>query len=675
MKQTISVNLNRQVFYLDTDAYEKLNKYLEEIKKYFAKNGSSTEVVDDIEARIAEKFGDIIGKSKKAIQISDVEKIIEEMGSVDDITGEETTETTEEPKNVKRKLFRDPDNKIIAGIAAGLSWYSDIKPIWIRLIFLILLLNHATFWLAIAAYIAAWLVISEAKTSWEKLEMRGKPTTVNELQTAIEQKASAAAATVETKTRNVFQKIVSAFLKLIKFGVVLACRLTGFFTLLSLICTVVALVVGLVFVYFEPVLPYFDFSFLREIGTPLVEIIFVAMGVIMITPLVFFMDLADSLMRWKWSVSMKKIVVMMTVWIAAVMLFSGIAKLNYPKYGPKMLNSINRVKYLTWIDETNSKNLEVKTVSNIDISAVREVVVTEGQKDEVKIVGSQFAIDELKSDYTNNKLTIKGESEKWFGCKNCGGYVSPVRVEITTKKIDTIKLNDNIEAKYYPRGGSINADLGTMVGLKVIGKLDGAKISAGDGSVVNLIETEINQVSLELKEATAKVWAKKININGDSQSTLIYKGTPEIVGSLQDKSRHEKYNLSEDGYEKLSTTVGESVVTIGGVKKKIKDFVWSKEIVKQKDETFYNLFTSLKLKSEDTDSYVVWLVEKDGKVSLRNSLKMTNWEKINNIYESNNKTLEVEGEIYGPEVKTENVSVFVDKAKGVLEIKPTTTEQ
>jgi len=88
MKKTISVNLNRQIFYLDIDAYDKLEEYLNSIKKYF-KNQSSFEVIDDIEARIAEKFEEIINKSKKAIQIIDVEKIIEEMGTVDDITGED----------------------------------------------------------------------------------------------------------------------------------------------------------------------------------------------------------------------------------------------------------------------------------------------------------------------------------------------------------------------------------------------------------------------------------------------------------------------------------------------------------------------------------------------------------------------------------------------------------
>ena len=393
MKQTISVNLNRQVFYLDLDAYDTLKKYLEEIKKHF--NKESEEIVDDIEARIAEKFNDIVGKSKGAIQLMDVTRIIGEMETVDAIT--ENEDSKEENSDSKKKLFRDPDNKIIAGIAAGLGWYFGVKSIWIRIIFVVLLVNHATFWLAIVGYLAGWAVISEAKTSWEKLEMKGKPTTVNELQTAIEEKII---------NKNIFQRVVSAFIKLIKFCIIWTCRLSGLFIFVSIIMAIVGMVVGLVFVYFEPAIPYFDLSFLKEIRTPFLEVMFVAMGVMLLTPLVLVMDFADSLMRWKWTVSVKKIMVMLSVWIAAVLLFSGIAKTYYPKYGQKLMNSINKVKYLTWIDDSNSKTLDVKNVTDIAISSVREVTITEGPINEVKIVGSQYAIDELNSNYINGKLTI-----------------------------------------------------------------------------------------------------------------------------------------------------------------------------------------------------------------------------------------------------------------------------
>jgi len=673
MKQTISVNLNRQVFYLDLDAYDTLKKYLDEIKKYFSKEASSTEVVDDIEARIAEKFGDIIGRSKKAIQLADVDKIIEEMGSVDDITGVEEDVKTEEVKSEeKRKLFRDPDTKIVAGIISGIAAYFDAKSLFFRIAFIVLLVNPATFWIAIVGYIAAWIFIPEAKTSLEKLEMRGKPATVSELQTAIETKASDTVSTVETKTRNILQRWVLIFVNLFRFCLVWTIRLGGFFAFFTLICMIVALVVGLVFVYFEPSIPYFDLSFMREISSPFLEILIVALGVIFLAPLTFFLDISESIMSWKWHFSFRKTIILILIWISAVIVFAGISKINYPKYGPKLINSINKVKYLTWIDDTNFKTLVVKDITDVDISAVREVTITEGQVNEVKIIGHQYAIDELTTNFTNGKLSISGHTAKWFNNMDHNGYVTPVRIEITTKKLNNLKLDDNIDALYYPFNSNVNLDLGNWVGLKVIGKLNNVKASVGIRSVLNLLDTEVNQIDLTLKQATVKVWAKKINVLGDSHSTLIYKGTPQIVKGVGDSSSQSKYSLSKD-YNRIDDAVKNTLVTINGTKSKIGDLVWSTIVAKQNDDNFYNIFTAVKLKPADTSVYLLWLTEKDGLITLKNSLKINNWESVTSLDVLNDKTLEVTGQIYGSELKSETIEIYINKIKGVLELKPKAT--
>ncbi|HPJ17387.1 MAG TPA: PspC domain-containing protein [Candidatus Woesebacteria bacterium] len=660
MKQTISVNLNRQVFYLDLDAYEELEKYLQAIKKYF--KSESSEVVEDIESRIAEKFTDLIGKSTTAIQLLDVQKIIDEMGSLNDITGQDSSETIKDSSTVKKKLFRNLDTKILAGVASGLATYFGIKPIWIRIVILVFLFTPATTWLVIIGYLAAWFVIPEAKTNWEKLEMQGKPTTVSQLQNIT--------TAVETKTQTIIQKLSSMFFTLIRFCFVWSCRLTGFFVFLSLIIAVVATVVALVILYFTPSFPYFDFSFLRQISSPYLEILFVSLGVITITPMVFAMDIADSLMRWQFSLSIKKFIASLSIWIVAVMLFSVVAKINYPKYSSQMFDSINRVIYLTWIDESNSQTLSVDQLTAIDISSVREVTLTQGPTTSVKIVGSQFAINELTHQYSNGQLTLKGRSEKWFNCHDCLGYVSSVRVEITSPNLTNVKLSENIDAIFYPSQGNVSFNLDNQVGLKVIGKLNNLQATVGTNSVINLLETEINQVDLSLKQSIAKVAAKKITILGDDQSTLIYQGNPQIVTRDQDKSHHQKYQLSEDSRDKLTTVVQNTVVTLSGNKKKIKDFVWSNKIIKQKYADSYNLFTSLKLAPEDTRVYLLWLVEKDGLITLKNVLTIDNWEHVDDLDFDNEKTISITGQISGPEIQNETKKIYINQPLGVLEFKP-----
>ncbi|MDD3002905.1 MAG: PspC domain-containing protein [Candidatus Shapirobacteria bacterium] len=670
MKKTISVNLNRQIFYLDIDAYDKLEEYLNSIKKYF-KNQNSFEVVEDIESRIAEKFEEIINKSKKVIQIIDVEKIIEEMGTVDDITGEdEEIETKTETEKIKKKLFRDPENKILTGAAAGFGWYFGIKSIFIRIVLLILFFNPSTTWLAVILYIASWLIIPEAKTNWEKLEMKGKPTTVNELQTAVEEKTSKVVSNIEAKTRNIIQKIFSFFSNVIKFCWIWFWKISGFFALIFTILTIMAVTIGMIFVYLYPNMPYFDFSFLKAIRAPWLEIAYVALGLVILTPFIFIIDLADSLMRLKWRVSVQKIIILLIIWIASLVVLSGIAKINYPQYKDSLNNSIQHLKYINYIDESNSEILKIGKVSEIDISSVKEVKIIEGNENEVKIIGSQYSIKELNQNYQDGKLIINGKSEKWFNCHDCSGYTSTVRVEIKTKNINSLKLDNDIDAWYFPNGNNINIEVGNRVGLKIEGILNKASIKVGQNSVINMLDTKITEINTDLYNGVIKTQAKKIKITGNENSTLIYQGSPEIISDKSDKTNKEKYILSED-YDKIEKAIMDTLINVDGTKKKIKDFDWTKEFEKQSDYGFYNIFTAVR-SIENNKVYIIWLIEKNGTISQKTFTKIDNWEEVHYLNLVNDKFLRINGQVYGPDLKEETKEFYIDKTKGILQIKPET---
>jgi len=670
MKKTISVNLNRQIFYLDIDAYDKLEEYINSIKKYF-KDQNSLEVIDDIEARIAEKFEEMIGKSKKAIQIYDVEKIIEEMGSIDDITEkDEEAETKIEAEKVKKKLFRDSETKIIAGVSSGLSWYFGIKSIFIRLIFIVFFLNPATFWLATILYFTAWLIVPEAKSNWEKLAMKGRPATVNELQTEVEEKTSKIISGVELKTRNIIQKLFGCFFKIIKFCWVWFWRISGFFALIFTILTMMAIVVGMIFVYLYPNMPYFDFSFLRAINSPWLEIAYVALGLIILTPFVFFIDLVDSLMKLKWCVSVKKIIILLIIWTSSLIVFCGTAKINYSKYKDSLNNSIQHLKYLNYIDESNSEIIKTGEVSEIYISSVKEVKIIEGNENEIKIIGSKYSIKELGQNYQNGKITINGKSEKWFSCQDCSGYTSTVRIEIKTKNIKNLKLDNDIDAWYFPNGNNINIEVGKRVGLKIEGTLNQAFVKVGQNSVVNMLDTKITEVDTDLYNGVIKTQAKKIKITGNENSTLIYQGLPEIISDQNDKTNKEKYILSED-YDKIEKAIMDTLINVDGTKKKIKDFEWTKEFEKQSDYGFYNIFTAVR-SIENNKVYIVWLIEKNGIISQKTFTKIDNWEEVHYLNLVNDKFLRINGQVYGPDLKEETKEFYIDKTKGILQIKPET---
>jgi len=136
MKKNITANINGIIFHIDEDAYEKLDIYLQKIKEHYKNNESFDEIVNGIENRIAELLKDKLSETKNVITIQDVSEVINIMGQPVSENDVDNIITENKIKN-KKKLYRDPDDKILGGVCSGLGHYFGIQPIWIRLIFII----------------------------------------------------------------------------------------------------------------------------------------------------------------------------------------------------------------------------------------------------------------------------------------------------------------------------------------------------------------------------------------------------------------------------------------------------------------------------------------------------------------------------------------------------------
>jgi len=175
MKKTLHINIGNSITLIEEDAYEMLTVYLNEVKFHFAKSVDNFEIVTDIENRIAELFSEMLAvQQKKVISIEDVQEIIRQMGSVQDFElsdDEPAGMYNEGPQPAVKKLYRDTDHAMIAGVCVGLSHFLDIDARWVRLI------AFATIFLGgsgILAYIVLWIMIPKAATKSEKLFMRGE---------------------------------------------------------------------------------------------------------------------------------------------------------------------------------------------------------------------------------------------------------------------------------------------------------------------------------------------------------------------------------------------------------------------------------------------------------------------------------------------------------------------
>jgi phage shock protein PspC (stress-responsive transcriptional regulator) len=173
MKKNISINISGIIFHIEEDGYETLRKYLDSIKNYFGSFEDSSEILSDIESRIAEIFLSKLNDGKQVITAEDVQSLIATMGSVNDFKaaeeetkGSESTGTPSEPEledtpkpgsSPSKKLFRDQKRKILGGVCAGLGNYFSIDPVWPRLLFALLVLG--TYGVFIVVYIVLWIVL------------------------------------------------------------------------------------------------------------------------------------------------------------------------------------------------------------------------------------------------------------------------------------------------------------------------------------------------------------------------------------------------------------------------------------------------------------------------------------------------------------------------------------
>jgi len=172
MKKTFSVNLGNRVYSIDDDAYMRLKEYLDRIEGYFSDQKEREDIINDIEMRISELFTERLGDNKQVITLNDVEEVIKVMGDPLEISGaEEQPRAAQERRSGPHRIYRDPDDRMIGGVCSGLGAYLGIDPVILRILFILFLI----FGIGLLVYIILWIAVPEARTTAQKLEMRGDP--------------------------------------------------------------------------------------------------------------------------------------------------------------------------------------------------------------------------------------------------------------------------------------------------------------------------------------------------------------------------------------------------------------------------------------------------------------------------------------------------------------------
>ncbi len=250
MKEVFDISLQGISFTIEKDAYALLEGYLTELRAHYGQ--SEAEVVNDIEERIAELLIEK-GCKGRVVQYCHIDQIIAVLGrpsQIDDCSGEPGGE------KIKKKIYRDTQNGVVAGVCSGLGAYFNIDAVWMRIIFILVAVAFTTPSLFIRGffgihmewsgfllllYIILWIIIPQATTVQQRCEMRGEPQNVDHIHKKFAQGAREVGHEMWQMGSKATGGFFSVLWRVICFtvGVLLACA--GFMGILTLGVTLIGI--------------------------------------------------------------------------------------------------------------------------------------------------------------------------------------------------------------------------------------------------------------------------------------------------------------------------------------------------------------------------------------------------------------------------------------------------
>lgn len=332
MKKVINITLGSIVFAIDEDAYSALSSYLEQIKSNLTAGDDVKEIIDDVEIAIAEKFIARKRSEKMAVTSADVAAVIGEMGSPVEFSeskeeaadAKQTTTPQEPAAEPKKRLYRDKDNAIVAGVSSGIANYFDIDPVIVRLIFVIAVFFNG---LGLLAYIILWLVVPIAETTAEKYAMRGERVTLKDISERVKKnlddieqfdysKTKGLWATLRGFLDNVFQvlgSVVSFIISFLRYVVGIGVILAGAFGLAGLVAAYSVILLSEKVMFGAEVQQVFETLQGTALGITALVSLFITIAI----PLIVSIVAGASLLAKRSYFTVQKTVTLGVLWIVA----------------------------------------------------------------------------------------------------------------------------------------------------------------------------------------------------------------------------------------------------------------------------------------------------------------------------------------------------------------------
>lgn len=544
MNKVITINLNGNAFQLEEEGYSKLREYLRVAGEHLSVDPDKDEIMSDIEQAVADKCRKCINANKNIVTDKEIDDIIKEMGPVESTNEKQNGEETENNGSSRpKKLFRNTDDAILGGVASGLGAYLGIDKVWVRLFFIVITLLGGY---GALFYAILWLLVPEAKTSADKINMRGDKINVASLEKTVKEKVQE----IKEKDNGFLKRFFRGLGKLIYVFIKILVRIVGFFWFLAFAIAAIALTAGVVAVALNINTLNVDMP-IRSIlsGWEFYLSLFTAYFLALV-PLLFLMFAGQTIMFFRNTFNKAISLGLLAVWVVSI-IFGGALALRVT---PKIANGINESPQF----RTVTKTYELKDFQSVSVWDMNTVSVVQGKEFRITATGREYFLDRLTVVNDNGVLKIDSD-DKFRLCLFCF-HPHDTRIEVTMPIIASLSASDastltadNISGKDLEISVS-DASKITLLGTNwktVTGKVNDASRLEIQGIADNM--------TLDIKDAsrfqgsdfvvkTATITAHdasraEVNVTKTLKATLsdasrvYYYGTPKVESNLSDASR------------------------------------------------------------------------------------------------------------------------------------------
>ena len=576
MKKTLTVNLNQSVFHIDEDAYQILKDYLASLEKHFQKETDSQEIISDIESRIAEKFSDKITKSVSVITLKDVNTVISQIGTLKDLAPQEDLSSSTNSSFVNdisrffnsfknKKIYRNTDNKVLGGVISGLSSYFSLDVTLLRLIIVLLFFIPDTSGFIFLAYMAFWLIVPEAKSAVDKLEMKGESLTISSLQSQVK---SPSIKSTENSLQKIlffpFRVIAQVFeftLSIIKKIFPIISSFIGFIIVICIALTIAGLTFSFIQLLFNDTTPYFGFSLRDTIPSPQLYFIFGSAFFFILLPLIFVLEIGSSFLSRRSTFTLSSTLGLFFLWIISLIILAA-SSFNVLPEKQAEIRSLVENNFQAYSQE---KEYDFTDFDQIQLTSPAKLYVSIGDEYQIKAFANSKELDRLEFSQIDNILYIDTLPFD-FTCFFC--YSNPPRIEITLPYFEVLNLSSASQA--YVTGldnQTFTLDASGASNITLSGITSKFDATLSGASKLNSLELVASDVSIDASGASSINLnaQEKLDIKLSGASKLFYLGSPQITQNVSGASKIEaidpdQYYLDYNTGKKITPTLSPAPV-------------------------------------------------------------------------------------------------------------------